>query len=88
MNQSIEVPAIKKIKAQQVFRGGMQSYTVRYVTRVFFKDGKALTFAGELSRKEAIYQGYFQRALEAGLSLVDAESFAGSKYPIPQGKGV
>ena len=82
----IIIPKIKSVKVEPVYVLA-RTHNVAEVTKVTFKDGKAITFSGHLSRKEATYQGYLQRAKDAGLTDQDAENFAAHQYPEPMQKG-
>ncbi len=64
---------IKKI-GQEAFwvRGG----NYRTVTKVFFKDGTAITFWEKLSRKEASFKAYYQKGVDAGMTVEEATVFA------------
>src|ERR1700690_2393847 len=73
MNQIINLPGIKSVKAEAVSYGVRATY---YITRVNFKDGRTVTLQGELPKKEAFYQAYFQRALDAGLTNDEAHEYA------------
>lgn len=78
MNQEIEIPGIKKVLYEQVFVHGCQQHMT---TKVYFKGGSALTFAGSLDRKKAIREAYFQKGRDAGMTMEEAEVFADSKIP-------
>jgi hypothetical protein len=80
MNQKIEIPGIKKVLYEQVFVGGY--YDGRMTTKVYFKDGSAVTFAGSLSKKEARSQACFEKARDAGMTAEETEAFLKSKRPI------
>ena len=73
MDQVIEVPKIKKAEREEYFIRGCQR---REVTRVLFKDGTCLTFSGHLTRKEIVFNGYYQKAMEAGMAEEEARHFA------------
>jgi hypothetical protein len=85
MNENITLPPIKSVKTEPIYYG---LGAARYITRVSFKDGRAVTLQGQIGKKEAFYQGYFQRALDAGFSPEEADRFAKTKYPIPLKKGM
>ncbi len=84
MNEPILLPKVKSVKSEPVYYGirGTQ-----YITRVTFRDGRAVTLQGELSKKEAYYQAYLQRALDAGLSYEEATTYAQNQYLVPIKKG-
>lgn len=86
MNQVIQFPAVKSVKVENVWEIGRMS-NKHQVTRVSFKDGRACTFQGSLSKKEAYYQAYLQRALDSGVSQAEAEQYALTKYPVPMKRG-
>jgi len=65
---------IKKIGVEQVFSRGCG---YRTVTKVFFKDGSAITFWEKLSRKEAVFNAYYQKGRDAGMTVEEAAVFAG-----------
>ena len=64
---------IKKIGVEQIWARGCG---VRTVTKVYFKDGSALTFTEKLSRKEAAYNAYYQKGRDAGMTVEEATEFA------------
>lgn len=74
MNQEIEIPKIKKAVKEEVFLHGYQR---RIVTKVFFRDGTAITFNGSLSRKQIVFNGYYQKGRDAGMTVEEAALFAG-----------
>ena len=74
MNLTIEVPKIKKAVREEVFS---YAYQRRIITKVYFRDGSFLTFAGELSRKEIVFNGYFQKCQDLGMNEEEAALFAG-----------
>lgn len=74
MNLTIEVPKIKKVLREEVFAHGFQR---RVITKVYFRDGTFLTFSGELSRKEVVFNGYYQKCQDLGMSEEEAVLFAG-----------
>jgi hypothetical protein len=53
---NLEIPKIKKISEECLFIRGCQQRTI---TKVRFKDGTALTFAGPISRREAAFNAYY-----------------------------
>lgn len=64
---------IKKVGEEQFMtRGGY-----RTVSKVFFKDGSAVTFSEKFSRKEATFNAYFQKGRDAGMTVEEATVFAG-----------
>ena len=84
MDQVINLPPVKSVKTEAV---SYRMLSTHYITRVSFRDGRAVTLQGELPRKEAYYQAYLQRALDAGLSREEADHYAQTKYPTPLKKG-
>ena len=74
MELAIEVPKIKKAVREEIFAYG---FGRRIITKVFFRDGSFLTFSGELSRKEIIFNGYYQKCRDLGMGVEDAAIFAG-----------
>jgi hypothetical protein len=74
MNPSIEIPKIKKAVKEEFFANGCQR---RLVTKVYFKDGTMFTFSGNLSKKEIVFNGYYQKGLDAGMTVEEAAEFAG-----------
>lgn len=78
MNQKNEIPGIKKVLYESVYVRGCQQDRV---TKVYFKGGSSLTFAGSLDRKKAIREAYFQKGRDAGMTTEEAEVFADSKIP-------
>jgi hypothetical protein len=65
---------IRKIGEEHFMAHG---YEYRAVTKVFFKDGSALTFSAKLSRKDAIFNAYYQKGRDAGMTVEEAAVFAG-----------
>lgn len=76
MNPTIEIPKIKKAVKEDLFGNGYQRRTV---TKVYFRDGTAITFNGSLSRKEIIFNGYYQKGRDAGMTVEEAAIFAGNR---------
>jgi hypothetical protein len=74
MELTIEVPKIKKAVREEVFAHGFQR---RIITKVYFRDGTFLTFSGELTRKEIVFNGYFQKCQDLGMTEQEAALFAG-----------
>ncbi len=74
MNETVEIPKIKKAVREEVFSQGFQR---RVVTKVYFRDGSTLTFSGQLSRKEIVFNGYYQKCRDAGMGVEEAALFAG-----------
>ena len=74
MSTTVEIPKIKKAVREEVFANGFQR---RIITKVFFRDGIFLTFSGQLSRKEIIFNGYYQKGRDAGMTVEEAALFAG-----------
>ena len=74
MNTTIGIPKIKKAKREEFFFNGCQR---RIVTKVYFRDGTSLTFAGHLSRKEIIFNAYYQKGRDAGMTVEEAAVLAG-----------
>lgn len=74
MNQGIETPKVKKVLYESVWVRGCQQRTV---TKVYFRDKSVLTFAGSLPRKEAVFNAYYQKARDAGMTVEEAAVFAG-----------
>lgn len=80
MNLTIEIPKVRKVEQEAVFTFGCRE---RAVTRVYFKDGMALTFSGRLVRKEAVFNAYYQKAMDLGMSGEEASIFAGQELVVP-----
>jgi hypothetical protein len=76
MNTGIEIPKIKKAVKEDFFAYGCGS---RIFTKVYFRDGSTLTFAGNLSRKEIVFNAYYQKGRDAGLTVEEAAVFAVEK---------
>lgn len=74
MNSEIGTLRVKKVLYEPVWVRGCQQRTV---TKVYFKDKSVLTFAGSLPRKEAVFNAYYQRGRDAGLTVEEASIFAG-----------
>ncbi len=74
MNAAVEIPGIKKIKVESVL---VRGFYQRTILKVYFKDGTALTFSGDLPRKEAVFNAYYQKGRDAGLTVEEAASLAG-----------
>jgi len=74
MSTTVEIPKIKKAVKEDFFAYGCQR---RIVTKVYFKDGTALTFGGSLFRKEIIFNAYYQKGRDAGMTVEEAAIFAG-----------
>jgi hypothetical protein len=74
MNQGIETPKVKKVLYESVWVRGCQQRTV---TKVYLKDKSVLTFAGNLPRKEAVFNAYYQKGRDAGMTVEEAAVFAG-----------
>jgi len=74
MSTTIEIPKIKKAVKEDVHVHGCPKGTV---TKVFFRDGTALTFGGSLTRKEIIFNAYYQKGRDAGMTVEEAAVFAG-----------
>ena len=74
MSVTTEVPKIKKAVREEVFGYGYQR---RIVTKVYFRDGTFLTFSGQLSRKEIVFNGYYQKCQDLGMTVEEAAIFAG-----------
>ena len=74
MNTAVEIPKIKKAVREEVFANGFQRRTV---TKVYFKDGTFLTFSGHLSRKEIVFNGYYQKCRDLGMGVEESAVFAG-----------
>jgi hypothetical protein len=66
-------PRIRKIGEEHYWAKGCQ---YRAVTKVFFRDGSAVTFTEKLSRKEAVYNAYYQKGRDAGMTVEEAAEFA------------
>lgn len=82
MSPETSIPPIQEVKRESCFvRRGVQKITT--LTKVIFRDGRAITFTGSLDRKEAFFQGYFQRALEMGLPEDQARGVALARPPAP-----
>ena len=64
---------IKKI-GEEAFMAHGCNY--RTVTKVFFKDGSAITFWEKFSRKEAAFNAYYQKGMDAGMTSEEATVFA------------
>lgn len=80
------IAKIKAVKVEPAFLVARRTM-VESITKVIFTDGHWFTFQGELSKKAAYYQGYFFKALEAGMNSLEAERFASEQYPVPMRKG-
>ena len=65
---------IKKAEREEFFVNGCQR---RVVTKVYFRDGSTLTFSGNLSRKEIVFNGYYQKCRDMGMTVEEAAIFAG-----------
>ncbi len=74
MNLTVEIPKIKKAVKEDFFTYGCQR---RIVTKVYFKDGTILTFSGNLSRKEVVFNAYYQKGRDVGMTMEEAAIFAG-----------
>ena len=74
MELTVEIPKIKKAVREEVFGYGYQR---RVVTKVYFSDGSILTFSGQLSRKEIVFNGYYQKCRDLGMTVEEAAIFAG-----------
>ena len=48
----------------------------RSVTKVYFRDGSAVTFTEKLSRKDAAFNAYYQKARDSGMTEEEAALFA------------
>jgi hypothetical protein len=83
-SQPVIVPQVKSVKAEPVHYGIRTTY---YVTRVTFKDKRAVTLQGEWGRREAIFFAFVQRAMDAGLTKDEALDFTISQFPEHQKKG-
>jgi hypothetical protein len=70
---------IKRVGEEQFLMNG---WRYRTVTKVYFNDGSALTFADKLSRKEAIFNAYYQKGRDGGMNVEEAAVFAASKVPV------
>ncbi len=79
MEQVIEIPKIKKVLYELVF---IRGYHQHQVTKVYFKDGSAVTLAGTFPKKEASHHAYFQKGRDVGMTVEEAEVFADSKAPV------
>ena len=64
---------IKKIGEEHFMAHGCN---YRIVTKVFFKDGSALTFSTKLSRKDAVFNAYYQKGRDLGMTVEEAALFA------------
>lgn len=74
MDAAIAVPKVRKVEQEFVFAFGFREHTV---TKVYFKDGTALTFSGRLARKEAVFNAYYQKARDLGMTMDEAATLAG-----------
>ena len=74
MSTTVEIPKIKKAVREEVFGNGFQRHVV---TKVYFRDGSTLTFSGNLSRKEIVFNGYYQKCRDMGMTVEEAAIFAG-----------
>jgi len=74
MNPTIEIPRIKKAVREEVFACDFRR---RVITKVYFRDGTHLTFSGNLSRKEIVFNGYYQKCRDQGMGEEEAAVFAG-----------
>jgi hypothetical protein len=74
MNTTVEIPRIKKIGEEHFWVRGSQ---YRAVTKVFFRDGTAITFSQKFTRKEAVFNGYYQKCRDLGMTVEEAALFAG-----------
>jgi|GEM_PF-2117811 len=74
MSTTVEIPKIKKALKEDFYAYGCQR---RIVTKVYFRDGSTLTFSGNLSRKEIVFNGYYQKCRDLGMTMEEAAIFAG-----------
>jgi hypothetical protein len=76
MDLNMDIPKIKKVLYESIF---VRGYQERMVTKVYFRDGSAVTFIGSLDRKEACHQAFIQKGRDFGMTAEEAEVFADSK---------
>ena len=80
MSTTVEIPKIKKAVREEVFACGWQRHVV---TKVYFRDGSTLTFSGQLTRKEVVFNGYYQKCRDLGMTVEEAAIFAGKGWVEP-----